>query len=178
MSKRAPLDSPERKILPRAEAVKRFGAGHAGRLVFTNGCFDLLHRGHVELLWWARGQGDALVLGLNSDDSVRRLKGPGRPLTPEADRAFLLAALPVVDALVIFDEDTPLQLIQALEPDVLVKGGDYGRDEVVGRDIVEARGGRVALFPPVPGRSTSALVERIRSQPEGKGTAPSPERRP
>lgn len=161
--------APERKILSREEAVARFGPGRSGRLVFTNGCFDLLHRGHVELLLWARRQGDALVLGLNSDRSVRRLKGPGRPLTPEADRAFLLAALPAVDAVVLFDEDTPLELIRALEPDVLVKGSEYAPDEVVGREVVQARGGRVALFPRVPGRSTSEIVRRLRTGGESEG---------
>lgn len=160
---------PARKILSRADAVERYGPGRADRLVFTNGCFDLLHRGHVELLWWARNQGDVLVLGLNSDESVRRLKGPGRPLTPEEDRAFVLAALPIVDAVVIFEEDTPLELIRALEPDVIVKGGDYRPDQVVGGDVVEARGGKVAIFPAVAGRSTSALVERIRTTRRRKG---------
>jgi D-beta-D-heptose 7-phosphate kinase/D-beta-D-heptose 1-phosphate adenosyltransferase len=159
----------ERKILSRADAVLRHGPTRTHRLVFTNGCFDLLHRGHVELLWWARRQGDALVLGLNSDDSVRRLKGRGRPLTPEGDRAFVLAALPVVDAVVIFEEDTPLELIRALQPDVIVKGGDYRPDEVVGRDVVQARGGKVAIFPAVAGRSTSALLERIRTTWKGTG---------
>jgi D-beta-D-heptose 7-phosphate kinase/D-beta-D-heptose 1-phosphate adenosyltransferase len=152
--------------------VKRFGAGHAGRLVFTNGCFDLLHRGHVELLLWARLQGDALVVGLNSDRSVRRLKGEGRPLVPGEDRAFILAALAAVDAVVLFDEDTPLELITALQPDVLVKGSEYAPDQVVGREVVESRGGKVALFPRVPGRSTSALVERVRQGDAGPEADP------
>jgi rfaE bifunctional protein nucleotidyltransferase chain/domain len=165
MTERTTRLDPAGKILSREEAVARYGAhARTGTLVFTNGCFDLLHRGHVELLCWARALGETLVVGLNTDASVRRLKGAGRPVVPQEDRAYVLAALAAVDAVVLFDEDTPLALIEALEPDVLVKGGDYRVEDVVGREVVERRGGRVALFPPVPGRSTSALLERLRGE--------------
>jgi D-beta-D-heptose 7-phosphate kinase/D-beta-D-heptose 1-phosphate adenosyltransferase len=130
-------------------------------LVFTNGVFDLLHAGHVDLLERARALGDALVVGLNTDASTRRLKGERRPLLPEADRARVLAALAVVDAVVLFDEDTPAELVRRLEPDVLVKGADYAEDAIVGKDMVEARGGRVVRLPLVEGRSTSKIVEEI-----------------
>ena len=134
------------------------------KLVFTNGVFDLLHPGHVELLEVARGEGAALVVGLNTDASVRRLaKGPGRPVVGQDARARVLAALAAVDCVVLFDEDTPLELIRLLEPDVLVKGADYPRDRIVGADLVEARGGRVVRVPLVAGYSTSALVERLRA---------------
>ena len=156
----APPDALREKILTRPAAVRSFGPGRADRLVFTNGCFDLLHRGHVELLIAARDYGDRLLVGLNSDDSVRRLKGPGRPLAPAADRAVCLAALEAVDAVVVFDEDTPAALIDALQPDVVVKGGDYTPDQVVGRDTVEARGGRVVIVPLLAGRSTTDLLDR------------------
>lgn len=155
-----PPDALRGKILTRTAAVRAFGPDRSDRLVFTNGCFDLLHRGHVELLIAARAHGDRLVVGLNSDDSVRRLKGPGRPLTPAADRAVCLAALEAVDGVVLFDEDTPAELIEALQPDVVVKGGDYTPDRVVGRETVEARGGRVVIVPLLAGRSTSDLLAR------------------
>jgi rfaE bifunctional protein nucleotidyltransferase chain/domain len=132
------------------------------RLVFTNGCFDLLHRGHVEYLAAARRLGDALVVGVNDDDSVRRLKGPGRPLVGAVDRALVLAALAAVDRVVLFAEDTPAELIGSLLPDVLVKGGDYALESVVGREVVEAAGGEVHLIPFRPGYSTSALLARAR----------------
>ena len=134
-----------------------------GRLCFTNGCFDLLHPGHVKYLEDARALGDFLVVGLNSDASVARLKGPGRPLQDEAARAAVLLGLRSVDAVVRFDEDTPLELIRALRPDVLVKGGDYTPETVVGREDVEARGGRLVLIPFLPGHSTSRIEQRIRS---------------
>lgn len=161
-----PPDPPEDRILERGEAVRRFGRPRDHTLVFTNGCFDLLHRGHAAYLAAAAREGDRLVVGLNSDDSVRRLKGPGRPVQPEEDRAYLLASLRAVDAVTVFGEDTPLALVEALEPDVLVKGDDYAPDEVVGREEVEAAGGRLVLVPLEPGRSTSGLLRRIR---EGKG---------
>jgi len=134
-----------------------------GTVVFTNGVFDLLHPGHVTLLERARSLGDALIVGINTQASARRLaKGTGRPVVEEAARARLVAGLAAVDCVVLFDEDTPLALIEALEPDVLVKGGDYTRDTVVGADVVERRGGRVECIDLVPGFSSSDIVERIR----------------
>ncbi len=134
------------------------------KVVFTNGCFDLLHPGHVAYLEQARSLGEALIVGVNTDDSVKRLlKGPGRPVTSEADRARVLAALACVDRVVLFSEDTPLELITALQPDILVKGGDYQLEEIVGREVVQARGGQVLALPFVPGYSTTELLERIRS---------------
>jgi D-beta-D-heptose 7-phosphate kinase/D-beta-D-heptose 1-phosphate adenosyltransferase len=130
-------------------------------LVFTNGCFDILHRGHADYLAFARSQGDALVVGLNSDASVRRAKGPTRPVNPEQDRAYVLGSLRAVDFVVIFDEDEPRNLIAQILPDVLVKGKDWAH-YVSGRDIVEANGGRVVLAEMVEGRSTTATIERMR----------------
>jgi D-beta-D-heptose 7-phosphate kinase/D-beta-D-heptose 1-phosphate adenosyltransferase len=155
-------DDPRARILERAELIDRYGRPRTMRVVFTNGCFDLLHRGHAEYLCAARALGDALVVGVNTDTSVRRLKGAHRPIVPEADRAFVIASLACVDAVTLFAEDTPLGLIRALLPDVLVKGGDYRPDEVVGRDDVVAAGGRLVLIPLVQGRSTTDLVRRIR----------------
>lgn len=132
------------------------------RIVFTNGCYDILHPGHVDLLARARAEGDALVLGLNSDESVRRLnKGAGRPFNPFEARAFVLAHLESVDFVVGFAEDTPLELIRAVRPQVLVKGGDWGLDNIVGRDVVEADGGTVLALPLLSGWSTTALARRI-----------------
>ncbi|HEY2956373.1 MAG TPA: D-glycero-beta-D-manno-heptose 1-phosphate adenylyltransferase [Candidatus Eisenbacteria bacterium] len=131
------------------------------RIVFTNGVFDLLHRGHVEYLEEARALGDRLVIGVNSDDSVRRIKGPERPLVPAAERAELLAALACVDMAIVFDEDTPERLIRAVRPQVLVKGGDWTPDRIVGREFVESLGGRVVSVPLREGLSTTALIERI-----------------
>lgn len=152
-------------ILDPAALVARLAAWRAAgkRIVFTNGCYDILHPGHVDLLARARALGDALVLGVNSDASVRRLgKGEDRPLNPFAVRAFVLAHLASVDAVVCFEEDTPLQLIERVLPDVLVKGGDWPVDRIVGRDVVERRGGRVMSLPLLEGYSTTKLVERIR----------------
>jgi rfaE bifunctional protein nucleotidyltransferase chain/domain len=132
------------------------------RIVFTNGVFDILHPGHVRYLQTARGYGDVLVVGLNSDASVRRNKGLGRPINPETERAEVLAALACVDAVSIFDEDTPADIIQRVQPDVLVKGADWPADQIVGRDTVEARGGRVILAPVESGFSTSSIIERVR----------------
>jgi len=129
------------------------------RVVFTNGCFDLLHRGHLEYLRAARELGGALIVGLNDDESVRRLKGAHRPLVTADDRAHLVAALEPVDRVVIFAEETPARIIAALEPDVLVKGGDYTLDEIVGRDFVERSGGQVHVIELLPGRSTTAILE-------------------
>jgi rfaE bifunctional protein nucleotidyltransferase chain/domain len=138
--------------------------GHGKLIVFTNGCFDLLHPGHIAYLEAARSLGDALIVGVNTDASVARLnKGPGRPIAPEADRVRVLAALACVDRVVLFDEDTPLALITLLTPDILVKGGDYQLHDIVGREVVEARGGRVLSLPFVAGYSTSAVIDRIRS---------------
>jgi rfaE bifunctional protein nucleotidyltransferase chain/domain len=133
------------------------------RIVFTNGVFDLLHRGHVEYLEEAAALGDRLVIGINSDASVRRLKGAERPLTPQAERAELLEALACVDLVAVFDEDTPERLIQEIAPDVLVKGGDWAVDRIVGKEFVEARGGRVLNVPLREGLSTTALLERVRA---------------
>jgi rfaE bifunctional protein nucleotidyltransferase chain/domain len=158
--------STENKIISREEAARwvRGLQGSGLRVVFTNGCFDLLHPGHVAYLEEARSLGDALLVAVNTDASVRRLgKGGLRPVTPEADRARVLAALAAVDRVVLFEEDTPLEILTDLQPDVLVKGGDYQVHEVVGREVVLARGGQVSVLPFRPGYSTSLLVERIRA---------------
>ena len=131
------------------------------RIVFTNGCFDLLHPGHVRYLRAAKRLGDVLVVGVNGDASVRRLKGPGRPLMPQRDRCTVLAALEMVDWVTVFDDDTPQRLIERVQPDVLVKGGDWRPDQIVGADVVRARGGTVRSLPFARGYSTTALVERI-----------------
>jgi rfaE bifunctional protein nucleotidyltransferase chain/domain len=147
-----------------ADAVRfaeRLRASHK-TVVFTNGVFDLLHPGHVRYLQRARTLGDGLIVGINSDRSVRANKGTGRPITPEAERAEIVAALACVDAAVIFDEDTPRALIVALQPDVLVKGADWAEDAIVGRDIVKSRGGRVVRIPIEPEYSTTRIVDRIR----------------
>ncbi len=146
-----------------ASAAAEWRAAQRGKVVFTNGVFDLLHVGHVTLLESARNEGDALLVAINTDASARRLgKGPERPITPAADRARVLAALASVDCVVIFDEDTPMELIRRLRPDVLVKGADYKRSEIAGGDEVEAWGGKVVLVPLVEGKSTTAVVERVR----------------
>ncbi len=152
---------PAAKLLA-LEAARAWRRGVRGPVVFTNGVFDVLHRGHVALLVAARGEGAALVVGLNSDASVRRLKGPERPLNAERDRAYVLGALACVDAVVLFDADTPADLIAALQPDVLVKGADYAPDEIVGADVVTARGGRVVRCPIQQGFSTTGMIARIR----------------
>ncbi len=144
--------------------ASRWRRSQSGSVVFTNGVFDLLHPGHIDVLTGARAQGDVLVVGVNSDASVRRLgKGPDRPVRSEAERAYVLAGLAAVDAVVVFDEDTPLDLVTALGPDVLVKGGDYAPDTVVGADIVRARGGRVVIIPLTPGQSTTTIIQRLRA---------------
>jgi len=146
------------------EAAIAWRHQQAGPVVFTNGVFELLHRGHVEYLEAARAEGAALVVGINSDRSARGLgKGPGRPLVPEADRARVLAGLGAVDCVVIFDEPTPLALLEALRPDLLVKGGDYDRDTIVGADLVEGWGGRVLAVPFHAHHSTSSLLEQLRA---------------
>ncbi|HQR17228.1 MAG TPA: adenylyltransferase/cytidyltransferase family protein [Gemmatimonadales bacterium] len=146
------------------DAARAWRRAQRSPVVFTNGVFDLLHPGHLALLEAARAEGGALVVGVNSDASVRRLgKGADRPLVPEGARARMLAGFAAVDCVVLFDEDTPLELIRALEPDVLVKGADYARAQIVGADIVEARGGRVVRVGLVPDQSTTRLVERLRA---------------
>jgi D-beta-D-heptose 7-phosphate kinase/D-beta-D-heptose 1-phosphate adenosyltransferase len=135
------------------------------RVVFTNGVFDLLHPGHLRYLTAARAEGDALIVGVNSDRSVRSNKGPTRPVTPEAERAEILAALEPVDAVVVFDEETPADIVRALQPDVLVKGADWPADQIVGRDTVEGRGGRVVRVPVERGYSTTSILERIGVKP-------------
>ena len=150
------------------EASAKLALWHAARarVVFTNGVFDLLHRGHAEYLEEARALGDRLVVGVNTDASVRRLKGPSRPLVGEQDRAALVRALACVDLVVLFDDDTPERLIEAVRPDVLVKGADYAPEAIVGREFVESHGGRVTTIALREGLSTSEIVKRIR---EGKG---------
>lgn len=140
----------------------------AAPVVFTNGVFDLLHPGHVDVLLGARAEGAALIVGLNSDASVRRLKGPTRPVRSQSERAYVLAAFEMVDAVVIFEEDTPLELVTRLQPDVIVKGGDYAPDTIVGADVVRARGGRVVVIPLVAGQSTTSIIARLhRDSPLG-----------
>ena len=134
----------------------------AGTVVFTNGVFDLLHPGHVRYLREARALGDALIVGVNSDRSVRSNKGPDRPINPERERAEVLLALDSVDAAAIFDEETPQAIVSAIKPDILVKGADWGPDNIVGRDVVEARGGRVVRIELTPGCSTTALIDKVR----------------
>jgi rfaE bifunctional protein nucleotidyltransferase chain/domain len=137
--------------------------GDRRTIVFTNGVFDLLHLGHVRYLAAARALGDALIVGLNGDASVRRNKGPRRPITSQDERAEVLLALSSVDAVVVFDQDTPAEIISALQPDVLVKGADWAADRIVGRDTVEARNGRVVRIPLEAGHSTTSIVERVRA---------------
>ena len=152
------------KIVSRGTLLERLKRPRGRSVAFSNGCFDILHRGHVEYLTFARSLADSLIVGVNSDASVRRLKGSGRPINSEEDRAYILAALESVDWVTIFDDDTPLQLIIDLSPDVLVKGADYTLDEVIGATEVEASGGSVVLAPLGPGRSTSDLLRRVGSR--------------
>jgi rfaE bifunctional protein nucleotidyltransferase chain/domain len=146
------------------EAILRFGRDkrNGQRVVFTNGCFDLLHPGHIRSIEQARGLGDALIVGLNSDASVRQLKGEGRPVLPELERAEILAAMECVDGVVIFAQLTPREVISRLLPDILVKGGDWPGNQIVGREEVEAAGGRVVSVPVVPGHSTTSILQKIR----------------
>ncbi|MFO7587957.1 MAG: D-glycero-beta-D-manno-heptose 1-phosphate adenylyltransferase [Gemmatimonadota bacterium] len=166
------LDTAPSRVLGREALLRRFGRPRSCRLVFSNGVFDLLHRGHVASLEAARALGDRLVVAVNSDASARRLKGPERPFQPELDRAIVLAALRCVDAVTIFDEDTPAALIERLLPDVLVKGADYEGLEVAGAEAVRAAGGEVRLVALEEGRSTSDLVRRIRAAPLREQTGP------
>jgi D-beta-D-heptose 7-phosphate kinase/D-beta-D-heptose 1-phosphate adenosyltransferase len=153
-------------VLTLEEIILRFGREkrNGKRVVFTNGCFDLLHRGHIESLEKARALGDALIVGLNSDESVRTLKGPGRPVIPAEERAEILASLECVDAVLIFEELTPQRVIAALLPDVLVKGGDWPGNQIVGRKEVEAAGGKVVRVEVVEGYSTSEILNKIRRE--------------
>lgn len=152
-----------RALLELVEIVReRRALGH--RVVFTNGCFDLLHRGHTRLLQQARELGDLLIVGLNSDASVRRVKGPSRPVLSEEERAEVLSALASVDYVVFFDDPDPGSTIAALQPDVLAKGADWAKDQIVGRETVEGRGGRVVTIPLVEGSSTSGIIDRILEQ--------------
>jgi rfaE bifunctional protein nucleotidyltransferase chain/domain len=150
------------KTRSEAAALARTLQSQGKTVVFTNGVFDILHPGHLRYLQQARALGDALIIGLNADASVRRNKGPERPINPEAERAEVLEALECVDAVAVFDEDTPAEIIRAIEPDILVKGADWAADAIVGRDTVEARGGRVVRVPVEQGYSTTAIIERIR----------------
>ncbi|HKK34004.1 MAG TPA: D-glycero-beta-D-manno-heptose 1-phosphate adenylyltransferase [Desulfomicrobiaceae bacterium] len=152
------------KILSREEIAEEYNRpGREGIVVFTNGCFDILHAGHVDYLQRARALGDLLVVGMNSDDSVRRLKGECRPVNSEQDRAAVLAGLECVDRVVIFDEETPLELIRIIRPQVLVKGGDWPVERIVGREIVQGDGGRVLSLELLPGYSTTGIIKRILS---------------
>jgi rfaE bifunctional protein nucleotidyltransferase chain/domain len=144
------------------DALAEWRAAQRGRVVFTNGVFDLIHPGHVDVLLGARREGDLLVVGLNSDDSVRRLKGPTRPVRTLAERSYVLAAMAMVDAVTSFEQDTPLELILRLRPDVLVKGGDYSVDTIVGAAEVQQWGGRVAVIPLTPGQSTTSIIRKLR----------------
>ena len=159
----AATSSPSGKILSWARAKAWRSSLGKKKLVFTNGVFDLLHPGHIDVLLAARKEGDVLLVGLNSDASVRRLKGASRPIRSEQERAYVLGALAAVDAVVVFEQDTPLELIRALEPDVLVKGGDYTEATIVGAPEVRARGGRVVVVPLTPGHSTTSILEKLRA---------------
>jgi D-glycero-beta-D-manno-heptose 1-phosphate adenylyltransferase len=155
---RSPLSAPE------ASSLARSVQSRGGTVVFTNGVFDLLHPGHVRYLQEARALGDALIVAINSDRSVRTIKGPERPINAQQERAEVLLALGCVDGAVIFDEETPYEIVSAIQPDILVKGADWGADAIVGRDIVEARGGRVVRIALAPGFSTTDLIGRVRSR--------------
>jgi len=152
---------PSSKVMT-LEAATVWRRSVRGAVVFTNGVFDLLHPGHVDLLDRARREGAALIVGVNSDASVKRLKGSERPIRTSSERTVVLAGLEAVDAVVVFDEDTPFDLVQAIEPDVIVKGGDYSPDTIVGADLVTARGGRVVVIPLVDGHSTTSTIEKLR----------------
>jgi len=153
----------DEKIITRrlASEIARQCRKEGRKVVFTNGCFDILHIGHLELLEAARNLGDILMVGLNSDDSVRRLKGPSRPLNNEKDRAHLLAALTVIDFIVIFKEDTPFELIKTIRPNILIKGGDYQPERIIGASFVESYGGRVVVFPLISRKSTTDLMNKL-----------------
>ena len=155
------LRFPSSKVMT-LEQVAIWRRSVRGEVVFTNGVFDLLHPGHVDVLDRARREGAALVVGVNSDASVKRLKGPTRPIRTSVERMAVLAGLEAVDAVVLFEQDTPIELVRAIEPDVLVKGGDYSPETIVGADLVTARGGRVVVIPLVDGHSTTSTIEKLR----------------
>jgi len=152
------------KTVDEIAAIATEAKKNGRRVVFTNGCFDLLHRGHVHILRQAKAAGDLLIVGMNSDRSVKSIKGPARPILPEIDRVELIAAMEMVDYIVLFDEPDPYQLIATIKPNVLAKGGDWSSDKIVGADIVERDGGRVAVIPYLKGFSTTEIIERIRKQ--------------
>ena len=164
MSRLHPNLNIEQRIVSRTFFVENAVKLHQQKIVFTNGCFDVLHFGHVHYLLQAKELGDVLVVGLNSDDSVRRLKGPSRPINGEKERAFVLAALACVDYVVVFEEDTPKELIETVRPDVLVKGGDYALDQIVGADFVTRNGGSVTTLPFVEGFSSTRIIEQLKTE--------------
>jgi D-beta-D-heptose 7-phosphate kinase/D-beta-D-heptose 1-phosphate adenosyltransferase len=155
------VSDPASRVMTLADAAT-WRRGLSGKLVFTNGVFDLIHPGHIDVLLGARRRGDWLIVGINSDASVKRLKGPERPVRSEAERAYVVAALGMVDAVVIFGEDTPLETILAVRPDVLVKGGDYTESTVVGAKEVRSWGGDVAIIPLTPNQSTTSIIQKLR----------------
>lgn len=155
------MREPSEKIAASRDHAAKLRARMVGKVVFTNGVFDLLHPGHVDVLTAARARGDALIVGVNTDASVARLKGPGRPVRNEVERAYVLAALEAVDLVVLFEEDTPLDLVRSLRPDVIVKGGDYTVDSIVGASEVESWGGEVIVVPLTPGQSTTSIIEKL-----------------
>jgi rfaE bifunctional protein nucleotidyltransferase chain/domain len=156
-----PLRLPSAKIAATREDAVARRKSFTGKVVFTNGVFDLLHSGHIDLLIAARRAGDALIVGINTDDSVKRLKGPTRPVRSQIEREYIVAALEAVDLVVPFDEDTPLEMVRALRPDVIVKGGDYTPDSIVGAREVESWGGKVIVVPLTEGHSTTSIIERL-----------------
>jgi rfaE bifunctional protein nucleotidyltransferase chain/domain len=153
--------SPADKIMD-WEQARAWRARAVGPVVFTNGVFDLLHPGHLDVLLGARREGAALIVGINSDASVSRLKGPTRPVRAASERAYVLAGLESVDVVVVFDDDTPLELVRVVQPDIIVKGGDYAPEEIVGATVVRARGGRVVVIPLTAGQSTTSIIEKLR----------------
>jgi rfaE bifunctional protein nucleotidyltransferase chain/domain len=161
MERTMKLYSSKIKTLPEAKKEIDLLKAKGKHIVFTNGCFDILHPGHIRYLNSARKLGDYLIVALNSDRSVRAIKGPGRPVNPQADRAELLAALAFVDAVIIFDEDDPLKIIKCLLPDILVKGGDWKEEDIIGTDVVKAAGGEVRRIPFIPGFSTSEIIKKM-----------------
>lgn len=144
------------------ERISSYLKKEGKKIVFTNGCFDILHKGHIRLLKKAKSLGNVLIVGLNTDSSIRRLKGKGRPFLKEKERAEIISALEMVDYVVLFPQNTPYELIKIIRPHILVKGGDYNREGVIGKDIVESYGGKVYIFPMVKGASTTKIAERIR----------------